>query len=515
MIVLNFPIPYAEELLYSTVARAGVRQGHTSPKQLLDEIFESRSVIATIDLPNHTAMLSRWLPEEYTSEKLIYSHTLFPLYAPFVPEARRLQCIQWLYQRAHGAVHLTLGVAASRIKSPRFVRYCPGCLTAQREQYGEYFWLREWQVAGVESCLEHGVLMDTRIARPLIERHRFIAASPEHCHFTKQKKGKWVSGWINIQVRQLLTRPAQASPSFELWTEYYRSLACRLGFYRGKAQVDHSSIRDRVLQVWPAPWLTRNRLMPLCADFDESDWLKAIFRKHRKSFNYLHHIIVHQALLGSHWQIDKVLNDVSRMPTRNTSQKIKVVIQKSSSQTPDQEAWLALLSFHPPLQARKTSPALYARLYRNHRDWLLDINHRHAQDKTNANAPRVDWDKRDREYLQALRQLATFFKANQQGPRRTRTYYLKLLGKHSTLEKNFHKMPRTSEFLADNSESISQYQVRRLQNAYHDLLSLYDSPPWWRLLRNAKLSEERMTEPARQYLENLVGTEHEVQRYRT
>ena len=300
--------------MYSTVARAGVRQGLTSPKQLLDEVFESRSIIATIDLPNHLATLSRWLPEEFTPDKLIYSHTLFPLYAPFVPEARRLQCMNWLYQGTQGAAHLALGVAASRIKSPRFVRYCPGCITAQREQYGEYFWRREWQVAGVESCPEHGVLMDTRIARPLIERHRFIAAAPEHCLMTKQQKGMGVSDWITTQVRQLLVRPAQASPSFEQWTEYYRSLAYRLGFYRGKAQVDHSVIRNKVLKMWPAAWLIRNRLMPPSSDIDDSDWLRAIFRKHRKSFNYLQHIVVHQALLESHWQIDNVLDEVGRKP---------------------------------------------------------------------------------------------------------------------------------------------------------------------------------------------------------
>ncbi|WP_372447667.1 TnsD family Tn7-like transposition protein [Vibrio metschnikovii] len=512
--MLNFPIPYTEELMYSTVARAGVRQGLISPKQLLDEVFESRSIIATIDLPNHLATLSRWLPEELTPDKLIYSHTLFPLYAPFVPEARRRQCMNWLYQGTQGAAHLALGVAASRIKSPRFVRYCPGCIAAQREQYGEYFWRREWQVGGVESCPEHGVLIDTRIARPLIERHRFIAAAPEHCDVTKQQKGMEVSDWIAIHVRRLLVRPAQASSSFEQWTEYYHSLAYRLGFYRGKSQVDHSVIKNKVLKVWPAAWLIRNRLMPPSSDIDDSDWLKAIFRKHRKSFNYLQHIVVHQALLDNHWQIDDVLDEVRRKPTHKTPQQVKVVIQKSSSQTPNQEAWLALLSSHPPLQARKTSPALYARLYRSHRDWLLDINYRRAENKTNTNAPRIDWDRRDRENLQALRQLATFLNANKQGPRRSRTYYLKLLGNLSTLEKNLLKMPRTSAFLVANSESVPQYQIRRLQNAYDDLRVIFDSPPRWRLLRNAGLSEERMMEPARQYLENLVDTEHEVKRCR-
>ena len=209
--MLNFPVPYAEELLYSTIARAGVRQGLISPKQLLDEVFGSRNVIATIDLPNHLATISRWLPHKFTPEKLIYDHTLFPLYAPFVPEARRLQYIKWLYTGTQGAVHLALGVVASRIKTPRFIRYCPGCITTQREQYGEYFWLREWQVAGIESCLEHGELIDTRIARPLVERHRFIAAAPEYCPLVRQRKGIEISEWITTQVRQLLTLPPQAS----------------------------------------------------------------------------------------------------------------------------------------------------------------------------------------------------------------------------------------------------------------------------------------------------------------
>lgn len=514
MAVLNFPVPYAEELLYSTVARAGVRQGLTSPKQLLDEVFKSRSVIATIDLPNHLEIISRWLPHEFTAEKLIYDHTLFPIYAPFVPEARRLECIKWLCTGTQGAVHLALGVAASRIKVPRFVRYCPGCLAAQREQYGEYFWLREWQITGIESCPEHGVLVDTRIARPLVECHRFTAAAPEHCFLARQGKGIEGVGWVTAQIRQLLTRPEQTSPSFEQWTSYYRSLACRLGFCRGSAQIDHASIRERVLQILPAAWLTRNHLMPLSLGVDESDWLKAIFRKHRKSFNYLQHIVVHQALLGNNWQIAEVIEEVSLIPENKKFPYVQIATQNMGRKTPDQENWLALLLCHSPKQARKASPALYARLYRNHRDWLLKVNHHNADRKSASSTHRVDWVKRDLECLQALLQLATFLKTNQQRPRCSRTYYFKQLRNHSTLEKNLYQMPLSMAFLAAHTESIEQYQIRRLQNAYDYLRSLFDSPPQWRLLRSAKLSEERLTGPARLFLENLVDMEHEVQRRR-
>ena len=51
--MLNFPMPYEHELIYSTVARAGTRLALDSPKQLLDEVFENRKVIATVDLPCH------------------------------------------------------------------------------------------------------------------------------------------------------------------------------------------------------------------------------------------------------------------------------------------------------------------------------------------------------------------------------------------------------------------------------------------------------------------------------
>ena len=60
--MLDFPVPHPDELLYSVVARAGVRKGITSPKQLLDEVFGDRSVIATVDLPNRLHRINSLLP---------------------------------------------------------------------------------------------------------------------------------------------------------------------------------------------------------------------------------------------------------------------------------------------------------------------------------------------------------------------------------------------------------------------------------------------------------------------
>ena len=189
-------------------------------------------------------------------------------------------------------------------------------------------------------------------------------------------------------------------------------------------------------------------------------------------------------------------------------------MRRAINLTLDQEDWLNLLASNPPKQARQNSKALYARLYRKHRDWLLDTNYQHAAPKAKPTNLRVDWDKRDREYLHALRQLIVFLHSNPQGPRRSKAYYFNLLENASTVEKNINRMPLSKSFLIAHVESIAQYQIRRLQNANNDLLILFDTPPRWRLLRNATLSDERLTEQARIFLETLVSTQYEVQRYR-
>lgn len=509
--VLNFPLPYREELLYSTIARAGIRHGLISPKNLLDEVFATRNAVATLDLPSHIATISQLLPNSYSTEKLIYEHTLFPAYAPFVPESRRQQCIKWMLNASNGATHLALGVVASKNKTLPFLRYCPRCVAKQKKEYGEYFWLREWQLAGIETCPEHGNLVNTKIVRPLIEKHRFIAASPEYCPLLRQREATQNVNWVPNQIRQLLELSALTSPSYAQWTSYYRHLAHSLGFNRGKAQIDHQLIRESVYQACPVRWLSKHEIQPQLSN-EKSDWLQSIFRKHRKSFSYLQHILVNQALLGDDWSIADVITEVSHS-SPNKKQQIaeepQPTPQKLSS---DQNDWEHSLSTGSPSIARKTSPALYARLYRRHHTWLLATNKKHYLDRSNNHFNRVDWSTRDLSYHNSLQQLSIFLDSNNEGPRRSKTYYLKMIGCISTIEKNLYRLPRTSVFLKNHTEGVEGYQIRRLQNTYNRLKELFESPPKWRLLREANLSEQRLTEPARIHLDQLLGITDEKQR---
>ena len=179
--MLNFPMPYENELIYSTVARAGIRLALNSPKLLLDEVFQNRKVIATVDLPCHlNAIVNQFLANQFSIEDIAYKHTLFPIYAPFVPENRRQQCLQWLAGISQGSIHLALGINASRLGAINKLRYCPKCFKAQLALYSELYWSRLWQIQGA-CCPLHGELLDSTIDLRSLHRHDFITPDYESC----------------------------------------------------------------------------------------------------------------------------------------------------------------------------------------------------------------------------------------------------------------------------------------------------------------------------------------------
>lgn len=500
--MLNFPTPYPEELIYSTVARVGIREGIISPKELLDEIYGNRKVIATLDLPNQLQRVSRWLPSGYTVETIAYRHTLFPLYAPFIPEERRKRCLAWMAGESRGAVHLSMGVTASLVKVPDYVRYCPGCLREQRRTFGEYFWQKEWQIAGVECCERHGKLLNTAITRPLIDRHHYHAASPEVCPLFSQKTTDGQSTRILEQVRRLLQQNPDTSPSFDQWSHHYFWLAQQYGYIRGQAQIDHAAISEAVSASWPSNFLQRYGLG--VESQAENLWLKALFRKHRTSFSYLQHIIVHEALLREPWCVDEIIDRVRSLPM----QPAVVMAERNTVETrldltEDQLVWMKMLEEWPPKKSRSAKPALYARLYRYNRFWLKRVNSERERVNTTVRKPRIDWEQRDQYYLAKLREILLFLRAHTYGPRHSRTFLLKQLGKSSTLEKKLHLLPRTRRLLMRYSETVAQYQIRRLSNAWDELLDKFESPPRWRMLRVAGLSEVRLTNEAWDYLNGL------------
>ena len=269
--MLNFPNPYPNELMYSTIARAGVHHAITSPKQLLDEVFSNRKVVATIDLPNHLLSVLEHLPPNYTLEKLVYEHTLFPLYALFSPENTRLRCLKWMEIQSKGSIHLALGVSASRVKQVSTLRYCSQCLKDQYSQYGELFWSRVWQIQGANSCTKHKVKLSEFVLIPhLTGRHQFIPASNIIYPSQSKESAHPLDLIISKRIEELLQFPSTPAPTLHQWSQFYQRLARKLGCGKGAIHIDHIKINLAIIKIWDLNWLRQHHLDEL---HTETSWL--------------------------------------------------------------------------------------------------------------------------------------------------------------------------------------------------------------------------------------------------
>ncbi|WP_337027123.1 TnsD family Tn7-like transposition protein [Vibrio cholerae] len=301
----NFPVPYPDELIYSLVARAGIRSAITSSKQLLDEVFGDRKVIATIDLPSHLVAISSQLigTGRFDVQQLIYDHTMFPVYAPFIDESIRVRAMGRMENCSKGAVHLMLGAAASIVKTSDIFRICPICIAEQDKEYGESYWSRLWYLPSLPYCPKHGLLNQSSISYH-DNRHTFHACSriqfrpAQYCDNRKTEQ----LFYLAKKSQELLLLPKQQSPTKHQWSLFYNHLAHDFGCGKGRKQVDHEKIADLVTNKVAIPQLA----IDLGRD---TNWLRTIFRCHRKAFSYLQHLTVWSAFIPDMAVIPAQLED--------------------------------------------------------------------------------------------------------------------------------------------------------------------------------------------------------------
>ena len=501
---------YEDELSYSVIARAGVRAGITSPKQLLDDVFGNRKVIATIDLPNQlTAITKLYRSHQHTIETLIYRHTLFPIYAPFIPENRRKQCITWMKEESQGSVHLAVGLNASRVLAPKKVRYCPSCFKTQLERLGECYWSRLWQVQGANCCLEHGSLIESELDFRPSARHTYVAADLESNTSIFQKPASKTDLLITQKALELLNLPPLPSPSYQKWTLFYKNLALSANCNRGSGHINFDNIVNKLLNRWSLSTLQQFNLHDLDAG---NSWLRSIFRKHRKSFSYLEHLIVIEAFIGKEWNFKEIIEHAGMLSTKKGDEILESSDKSPSDIQLKRNQWQDLLieCQKSIKQARQKDDGLYAWLYRRDKAWLLSYNRSHHS-KHIESGMKHNWIERDKLYVRHLLNIKNALIWDLDSPRKSSKWWLNQAEASSTVEKNLEKLPLVSSFLTRYSENVSDYQIRRLTRVYISRISQGMSLADWIILREAGLSEQRLTEQASRFqrsISRLIETEN-------
>ncbi|GGG07681.1 TnsD family Tn7-like transposition protein [Paenibacillus abyssi] len=154
------------------------------------------------------------------------------------------------------------------------------------------------------------------------------------------------------------------------------------------------------------------------------------------------------------------------------------------------DSWLALQLKYPEAtrkMLRKMAPADFTWLYRHDKEWL----YQHSPKKTppqKYSDTRVDWQARDQEMLSAAAQVVEDELSGEKKPERiTVSMVGKRIGRLAILHRHADKVPLTIRYLSEVTETIEDFQIRRVRFVAAQLRADSELLMEWKIVRKAGL----------------------------
>ncbi|MFC8689595.1 TnsD family Tn7-like transposition protein [Brevibacillus porteri] len=316
-----FPRPYPDELLYSVLTRYHVRTSNSSPRWTLKELFETDKVIPTIDLPSHLERFSQIVSHlGISSDDWIDQHTLYPLYAPFLPEYRAVRLRKLMKEEDGSGIHAYVGITASLVARRDKLLYCPSCYAEDIQQHGEPYWHRIHQVPGGFYCPFHKIALHKMI-EPVADRHGLTILPIAKSMFTSTP----IIESTSVEVAEKLCELAndicsliQIKPFSSLYQSKQILLPQlhRLGYVTASSRIRQQLLAkhfkdfhgDELLEILDSTFLENH----------ESSWLTFSTRKEQRSIHPIRQILLIRFHYGSFQsfisQLDKKYSPFGNAP---------------------------------------------------------------------------------------------------------------------------------------------------------------------------------------------------------
>ncbi|MGP4933055.1 TnsD family Tn7-like transposition protein [Pseudoalteromonas nigrifaciens] len=503
-----FPKAYDDELLYSMIARYSIHTGQQeNQKAVIQDVFGKKTAVAIPDLPSHLRIFSKKVSIVWpvSASSLIDNHTLANLYVPFLFEKQAQQVLASMKSDFGGNIHTRSGITASSIQTTKYFRYCPVCSIEQKNNLGETYWQRKHQLPCIEVCLKHQCkLIDSEISFYSIQKHHFQAAEAvnKSTRISSILISKYEHKLISLFYGLLELKNIKPCSNNQ-WTLFYKKLALD-SYMMNSNYVDHKAIyyqlnhnfKDTLFEKY----LPKN---------NDNSWLVEIFRKHRKSFHPIRHLMVWSTFLFDK-SIEEIFMLVRNFPKKNNSNKGQEFIAKQTtnkSTNEQRKSWLDLCNKNIVLGVkvlRKTENggSLYAWLYRHDREWLNDNSPKPK--RTNLNRYKRDYAIWDEENIALLQEYINNKTTLIKRPRISKAHLIKQLKTPNSVEKHLTDLPKTAKWLELNQENKVDYRKFRLRVACQTLEASNLPIQQWRLLRLASIRKEYVTEDIKHYIFNLI-----------
>ncbi|TMU83780.1 hypothetical protein FGG79_18975 [Bacillus sp. BHET2] len=584
------PRLYNDELLYSWFARYHVHSPNESIKETMRDLFDKESQLAVPDLPSNLAAFYQKVSPFITIklDELIEKHTFYYYYTRFTSMEFQVRVLELMKTSEElGAIHL-IGGMSSEIKEKDFFYFCPQCLCDYSKTLGEPYWKIQHQLPGVLVCTIHECeLQKSNVSFRPINRHEFVAARNDNC-IDKAFKENFIPAERSVLLKIAKKLELLLSENSVHLTNYKSQLAEK-GFLKDSGRVDQRLLFERFRAFYSEGIL--QKLQSNVDYYDESCWLKAITRKHRKTFHPIRHVLISTFLeetsnmngykdkdpfgsgpypclnkASSHYKqpvINKVefiicartnkqiglfkcgcgfeyyskevkqgidslpiiskikdfgpvwkgklgelistrkhsYREIARILGVDTKTVIKytnlvkneivfeaISVKKNDLLNERKQVWLELLKNNSSsiTELRGLNQSVYMYLYRNDKDWLKANYPKNAHARKEAK-PRVDWEERDIFYLQLVKEKIKELLRLEPPVRVTISRIGANLGIRSLLQKNLSKLPRTQELILQRTETIEEFQIRRVQYISNELKNNEESLADWKIRRLAGL----------------------------
>jgi hypothetical protein len=149
-----FTDPYPDELIYSAISRFHFYSGNTSFVETLEELFQSRSLVPSIEFGSHFSILVQNLGSNYTVESLLAQNTIYPYFATFITIERQKKLFEDVSTNGQG-IHGRLGISGGKISRKQGLFFCSKCANNDINIFGEPYVHREHQLQGIDYCPHH------------------------------------------------------------------------------------------------------------------------------------------------------------------------------------------------------------------------------------------------------------------------------------------------------------------------------------------------------------------------
>jgi hypothetical protein len=153
-----FPDPYPDEILYSICARYKERMMYMSEPDISKSLFGVRYGAFYLDRPLRLQYLISLLPSSnYSIESLVGKNTLVPFFQAFFDRSylgSYKEDVEKNDSKTRSKIRYT-----QKVSIPTFLQFCPICLKQDEKQFGEAYWHRLHQIAGIEVCPVHHVFL--------------------------------------------------------------------------------------------------------------------------------------------------------------------------------------------------------------------------------------------------------------------------------------------------------------------------------------------------------------------